>query len=81
MKKLTAILSILLMVGLVGTAFAGDKKPSKTNFTPKKKHAMEAAATTKVAPAPVAPVVVPAPVVPVEPASPEPVASASPATT
>ena len=49
MKKLSAVLSLLLVVGLFhqGTALAEAKK----NFTPKKKHAVAAAVA---APAPVA---------------------------
>ena len=52
MKKLSAVLSLLLIVGLFyqGMALAEAKK----NFTPKKKHAVAAAVTTP-APAPVAP--------------------------
>jgi|GEM_PF-4608722 len=44
MKKLSAILSLLLIVGLfhAGTAISAEatkeKKPIKVNFTPKKKH-------------------------------------------
>lgn len=43
MKKLTVILSILFVIGLVheGTVFAGtgqSKKASKSNFSAKKKH-------------------------------------------
>ena len=58
MKKLSAILSLLLIVGLfhqgvvLATMATMEKKPAKMNFTPKKKHVMAAAATTP-APAPV----------------------------
>ena len=61
MKKLSAILSILVMVGLVQqTAVFADaakvKKVAKTNFTSKKKHggATTAPAATTPAPAPAA---------------------------
>jgi len=83
MKKLSAILSLLVIVGLFhqGVVFAEatkDKKPTKTNFTAKKKHG-EAVVTkttkkTVKAAAPVAPPPPPAPVV----VAPAPVSSPSP---
>lgn len=58
MKKLTAILSILFVIGLVhqGVVFAEamkEKKAAKTNFSAKKKHAVGTTATAQTpAPAP-----------------------------
>ena len=80
MKKLSAILSLLLIVGLFhqGVVFAEatkEKKPAKTNFTPKKKHGEAVVSMSKKAEAP-APVAPPPAVVP--PPPPAPVASPSP---
>ena len=92
MKKLSAIISLLVIAGLFhqGVVFAGatkEKKPTKTNFTAKKKHGGEAvvskskkatASVPAAAPAP-APVVAPPPPPPPPVfAAPAPAASPSP---
>ena len=58
MKKLSAILSLLLIVGLFhqGVVLAEtatkEKKPTKMNFTPKKKHGGATVSRSKKAAAP-----------------------------
>ena len=66
MKKLSAVLSLLLIVGLFhqGVAMTAEamkeKKPTKTNFTPKKKYGEAVVSRSKKATAP-APAPVPTP--------------------